>query len=67
MLRGVNAVVSGAILGVAVTLTAPAVPDVLAGVLLVGVLVAQLRFGVPAIWLVAAGLAAGVVRWLLTT
>lgn len=67
VLMGVNAVVSGAILGVAVTLTAPAVPDVLAGVLLVGVLVAQLRFGVPAIWLVAAGLAAGVVRWLLMT
>ena len=67
VLLGVNAVVSGAILGVGVTLMAPAVPDVLAGVLLVGVLVAQLRFGVPAIWLVAAGLAAGVVRWLLTT
>ena len=66
VLMGVNAVVSGAILGVAVTLTAPAVPDVLAGVLLVGVLAAQLRFGVPAIWLVAAGLAAGIVRWLLT-
>jgi chromate transporter len=67
VLMGVNAVVSGAILGVAVTLTAPAVPDVLAGALLAGALAAQLRFGVPAIWLVTAGLLAGVVRWLLAT
>lgn len=66
VLMGVNAVVSGAILGVAVTLTAPAVPDVLAGALFVGALVAQLRFGVSAIWLVTAGLVAGVARWVLT-
>jgi chromate transporter len=62
ILRGVNAVVAGAILGVAVTLLPPAVPDILGALLLAGALVAQFAFNVGAVWVVAGGLAAGVIR-----
>lgn len=65
VLKGVNAVVAGAILGVALTLVPPAVPDLWAGLLLAGALVAVFRFGVGAIWLVLAGLAVGVLRFVL--
>lgn len=64
-LKGVNAVVAGAILGVALTLIPPAVPDVWAALLLAGAMVAVFRFGVGALWLVLAGLMAGLGRTLL--
>ena len=63
ILKGVNAVVTGAIVGVALTLLRPAVPDAVAGALLIGALLAAFRFGTPAIWLVSAGLAAGLLRY----
>ena len=62
VLKGVNAVVTGAIVGVGVTLMRPAVPDFTAGALLLGALLAVFRFGVAAIWLVLAGLGAGLVK-----
>lgn len=65
VLKGVNAVVAGAILGVALTLVPPAVPDLWAGLLLAAALVAVFRFGVGALWLVLAGLAVGVLRFVL--
>ncbi|MHB1168890.1 MAG: chromate efflux transporter [Longimicrobiales bacterium] len=65
VLKGVNAVVAGAILGVALTLIPAAVPDVWAGLLLVIAGVAVFRFGIGPIWLVLAGLAAGLIRALL--
>ena len=65
VLRGVNAVVAGAILGVALTLLPPAVPDPGAGMLLALALVALFRFGVGSIWLVVGGLAAGAGRILI--
>jgi chromate transporter len=61
-LKGVNAVVTGAIVGVGLTLIRPAVPDVVAAALLIGSLVALLRFGTAAIWLILAGLVAGLLR-----
>ena len=64
-LRGVNAVVAGAILGVALGLLPEAVPDVWAGVVLAAALAATFAAGTRAIWLVAAGLAVGVGRALL--
>ncbi len=64
-LRGVNAVVAGAILGVALTLLPPAVPDAWTGALLMLALVAGLRFGVKSLWLVLGGLVAGGLRSLL--
>lgn len=66
VLRGVNAVVAGAIVGVALTLVPPSVPDPWAGVILVAALVATFAFSVGPIWLVLAGLAAGALRTLLT-
>lgn len=65
-LKGVNAVVAGAIFGVALTLMPPAIPDALAGLLFAAALVAVFRFGVGAIWLVLGGLAAGLLQLLLT-
>jgi len=65
VLKGVNAVAAGAIIGVAVALGRTAVPDVIALVLLAAALVASLRFGVGAAWLVVAGLLAGLTKQLL--
>lgn len=65
-LKGVNAVVAGAILGVALTLVPPAVPDLWAGLLLAGALVAVFGFGVGVLRLVLAGLAAGLIRTLVS-
>lgn len=65
VLKGVNAVAAGAIIGVAVALGRTAVPDVMALVLLAAGLVASLRFGVGAAWLVVAGLLAGITKQLL--
>lgn len=64
-LDGVGAVVAGAILGVGATLLPPAVPDPLAGGLLLGGLAVLAAFRIPALWLVLAGLAAGGFRALL--
>lgn len=61
-LDGVSAVVAGAILGVGGTLLPPAVPDPLAGGLLLGGLGVLMVFRVPALWLVVAGLVAGGLR-----
>jgi chromate transporter len=62
VLKGVNAVVAGAILGVAFALVPPAVPDLWTGLLFAGALLAVFRFGVGALWLVLAGLVAGLLR-----
>ncbi len=64
-LRGVNAVVAGAILGVGLTLLPPALPDPLAGALFLGSLLALTRFRVAAAWVVLAGLVAGFIHLLL--
>ena len=64
-LKGVNAVVAGAILGVALTLLPPAAPDAGAGLLLALGLITVFRFDVKAIWLLLAGLLAGATRILL--
>jgi chromate transporter len=58
-LRGVNAVVAGAILGVGLTLLPSGLPDRWAGGLFFVALAVLVRFRVPAVWVVAAGLAAG--------
>lgn len=63
-LDGVGAVVAGAIVGIAVTLLPPAVPDPWAGALFVAALVALYRFELSAVWVVGGGLAAGVLRML---
>ena len=62
-LEGVSAVASGVILGVAITLTAPALPDIGAGVLLLVAIVLLAR-GVRVPWVVLLGLVAGLVRGL---
>jgi chromate transporter len=62
VLRGVNAIVVGAILGVALSLLPAAVPDPVAAMLFVAALVAGSRFGVGAVWLVGAGLLVGALR-----
>lgn len=64
VVKGVNAVVAGAIFGVALTLVPPAVPDVASGLLFTAALVAVFRFGIGAIWLVLGGLAVGTLRFL---
>jgi chromate transporter len=61
-LRGVNAVVAGAILGAALRLSPAAIAGAGAVILLLGALIALLRFGIPAVWLVACGLLAGLLR-----
>lgn len=61
-LEGVNAVVAGAVLGVAATLVLPAVPDAWAGALAVVALGALVAGRVPAYLVVLAGLGVGVVR-----
>jgi chromate transporter len=64
-LKGVNAVVAGAILGVGLTLLPPAVPDLLAGVLFLLSLWTLVRLRFQAVWIVAAGLGAGVLHLIL--
>ena len=64
-LKGVNAVVAGAILGVGLTLLPLGLPDRLAGGLFLAALLAQVRFRISALWVVAGGLAAGVIHTLL--
>jgi chromate transporter len=64
-LRGVNAVVAGAILGVGLTLLPPALPDPWAAGLFLVALLALVRFKLPAVWIVAAGLLAGAGHYLL--
>lgn len=61
-LRGVNAVVAGAILGVGLTLLQAGLTDVLSGGLFLVALLALVRRGIPALWIVAGGLAAGTLR-----
>lgn len=63
-LKGVNAVVAGAILGVGLTLLGSGLPDVWAAALFLAALLARVRFDIPAVWIVAAGLAAGTVNYL---
>ncbi len=61
-LRGVNAVVAGAIVGAGLSLAPPALPDAGAGVVFLAALAATLFFGARAIWIVFGGLAVGLVR-----
>jgi chromate transporter len=64
-LKGVNAVVAGAILGVGFSLLPPALPDLWAGGLFLLALGALIRFRVQALWIVAAGLGAGLLHMIL--
>jgi len=64
-LKGVNAVVAGAILGVGLSLLPPAVPGPWAGGLFLVSLWILVRFRVQALWIVAAGLGAGILHLLL--
>jgi chromate transporter len=61
-LRGVNAVVAGAILGVGFTLLPPALPNLPAAGLFLVAIISLVRFRVPAVWVMAGGLAAGAIR-----
>lgn len=65
-LKGVNAVVAGAILGVGLTLFPSALEDLWGAAILMAALVALIRFRAKAIWLVMAGIGAGLVHALLT-
>jgi chromate transporter len=64
-LRGVNAVVAGAILGVGLTLLRAGLADIVAGGLFLVALLALVRRRVPALWIVAGGLLAGGIRLVL--
>lgn len=64
-LEGVVAVVAGAVVGVGASLAVAGVGDVVAGALAATALTAALWKKAPSLWLVAAGLAAGVARTLL--
>ena len=66
-LKGVNAVVAGAILGVGLTLLRPGIPDMWAGGLFLLALLSMVRFRAPALWVVAAGLVAGGIHLLLAS
>lgn len=63
-LDGVSAVVAGAIVGVGASLVVAAVPDVVAGALLMGTLLVMMLLRVPAPWMVLVGLGAGLLRLL---
>jgi chromate transporter len=65
-LKGVNAVVAGAILGVGLTLLPSALEDLWGAAILMAALVALIRFRAKAIWLVMAGIGAGLIHALLT-
>ena len=62
VLKGVNGVVAGAIVGAGLALAPPALPDAMAVGLLIAALVALVRFNVSAVWVVAGGIAAGLAR-----
>ncbi len=64
-LKGVNAVVAGAILGVGFLLLRPALPDVWAAAVFILSLFGLVRFGIQALWVVVGGLLAGVLHVLL--
>jgi chromate transporter len=64
-LKGVNAVVAGAILGVGLTLLPSALEDLWGAAILMAALVALIRFRAKAIWLVMAGIGAGLIHALL--
>ncbi len=61
-LKGVNAVVAGAILGVGFSLLPDGIPDRWAAALLLLALLGLVRFRIPALWVVAGGLLAGTVH-----
>ena len=63
-LLGVNAVVAGAILGVGLTLLPSGLPDQWAAALFLVALLVLIRFRVPAVWVVAGGLLAGILHFL---
>ncbi|MCJ7630631.1 MAG: hypothetical protein MUO50_19825 [Longimicrobiales bacterium] len=63
-LKGVNAVVAGAILGVGLTLFPPGLPDRWAASLFFVALLGLVRLRIPAVWVVAGGLVAGGVHLL---
>lgn len=65
-LGGVNAVVAGAILGVGLSLLPPALPDRWAAGFFLLALLGLVRFGLKAVWVVAAGLGAGILHLLLS-
>ncbi len=58
-LKGVNAVVAGAILGVGLSLLPSGLPDRWAAALFLAALLALIRFRLPAVWVVVGGLLAG--------
>ena len=62
VLKGVNGVVAGAIVGAGLALAPLALPDVMAAGLFIAALVALVRFNVSAIWVVAGGITAGLAR-----
>jgi chromate transporter len=64
-LKGVNAVVAGAILGVGVGLIPPAVQDVWGSLILMVALVALVRFKAKAIWIVGGGIGIGIIHALI--
>jgi chromate transporter len=64
-LRGVNAVVAGAILGVGISLIPPALEDVWGGGILFLSLAILVRFRPKALWIVAGGIVAGLLHVLL--
>jgi len=64
-LKGVNAVVAGAILGVGLALLRPGLPDRWAAVLFLVALWGMIRLRLPAVWVVAGGLGAGLLRLVL--
>jgi chromate transporter len=64
-LRGVSAVVAGSLLGVALTLVPPAIPDVIAGVIFVAAGAALISGKVGPLGLVLGGLTVGMLRALL--
>jgi len=63
-LEGVVAVAAGAVVGVGVSLAVAGVGDVVAAAVAAAALTAALWKKVPSLWLVAAGLVAGVARTL---
>jgi chromate transporter len=65
-LKGVNAVVAGAILGVGVGLIPPAIQDLWGSLILIVALVALVRFKAKAIWIVGAGIGFGLIHTLIS-
>jgi chromate transporter len=65
-LKGVNAVVAGAILGVGVGLIPPAIQDLWGSLILLVALVALVRFKAKAIWIVGGGIGIGLTHALIS-